>query len=98
VKEHLEAISKVTSSGADSQAFWGFVKVRAAHWEVLWKEYTKPRLAYPQMKLHCGKQRAFDNFFDELSALKEEKSQRLIVAYRAGRWVFGKGFSPAPPA
>jgi len=42
------------------------------------------------------KQRAFANFFNELSALKEDESQRLVVAYGAGRWKTQKGTTPAP--
>jgi hypothetical protein len=38
------------------------------------------------MNLYCGKQRAFANFFNQLSALKEDENQRLVVAYGAGRW------------
>jgi hypothetical protein len=43
MKEHLEALSEVTSRGADFQAFPEFMEVRVAHWEALWKEHTKPR-------------------------------------------------------
>jgi len=42
------------------------------------------------------KQRAFANFFNELSALKEDESQRLVLAYGAGRWKTQKGTTPAP--
>jgi len=48
------------------------------------------------MSLFRGKQRAFANFFNGLSALKEEDSQRLLVVYRAGRWKTQKGTRPAP--
>jgi len=37
------------------------------------------------MNLHGGRQRAFTSFFNELSALKESDSQRLVEAYWAGR-------------
>jgi len=49
-----------------------------------------------RMNLYGGRQRAFANFLNELSALKEEESQRLVVAYGAGRWVPKKGTTPAP--
>jgi len=48
------------------------------------------------MNLYCGKQRAFANFFNELSALKEDENQRLVVAYGAGHWKTQKGCTPAP--
>jgi hypothetical protein len=48
------------------------------------------------MSLFRGKQRAFANFFNGLSALKEEDSQRLLVVYRAGRRKIQKGTTPAP--
>jgi len=96
MKEHLEASSEVTSRGAGFQAFLKFMKVRVAHWEALWEEYTKPRWARLRMNLYCGKQRAFANFFNQLSALKEDESQRLVVAYGAGRWKTQKGCTPAP--
>jgi hypothetical protein len=48
------------------------------------------------MNLYCRKQRAFANFFNELSALKEDESQRLVIAYGAGRWMTQKGTTPAP--
>jgi len=35
-------------------------------------------------------------FFNELSALKEDKSQSLVIAYGAGHWVTQKGSIPAP--
>jgi len=48
------------------------------------------------MNLYGGKQRAFTNFFNQLSALKEDESQGLVVAYGAGRWKTQKGTTPAP--
>jgi hypothetical protein len=96
MKDHLEALGEVTSRGADCQAFRKFMKVRPAHWESLWKEYTQPRWAHLRMNLYCGKQRAFANFFNQLSALNEDESQRLVVAYGAGRWKPQKGTTPAP--
>jgi len=98
VKEHLEALSKVTSRGADFEAFRKFMEGRVAHWDALWKEYTKPRWARLRMNLYCGKQRAFANFFNQLSGLKEDERQRLVVAYGAGRWKTQKGTTPPPPA
>jgi hypothetical protein len=96
MNEHLEALSEVTSRGADFKAFREFMEVRVAHWDALWEEYTKPRWARLRMNLYCGKQRAFANFFNQLSALKEDESQRLVVAYGAGRWKTQKLCTPAP--
>jgi len=96
MKEHLEALSEVTSRGADFGAFRTFMEVRIAHWDALWEEYSKPRWARLRMNLYCGKQRAFANFFNQLSALNEDESQRLVVAYGAGRWAPKKGTTPAP--
>jgi len=50
------------------------------------------------MNLYCGKQRAFANFFNQLSDLKEDGNQRLVVAYGAGHWKTQKGTTPAPTA
>jgi hypothetical protein len=69
-KDHLEALSEVTNRGADFEAFRELMKVRIAHWDALWEEYTKPRWARLRMNLYGGKQRAFANFFNQLSALK----------------------------
>jgi len=91
MKDHLEAMSEVTSRGADLDAFRKFIEVRVAHWDALWEEYTKPRWARLRMNLYGGMQRAFANFLNQLSDLKEDKSQRLIVAYGAGRWKTQKG-------
>jgi len=96
VKEHLEALSEVTSRGAGFQVFLKFMEVRVAHWDALWEEYTKPRWASLRMNLYCGKRRAFTNFFNQLNALKEDESQRLVEAYRAGRWKTQKRTTPAP--
>jgi hypothetical protein len=96
MKEHLEAVSEVTSRGADFEAFRKFMEVRVARWDALWEEYTKPRWARLRMNLYGGRQRAFANFFNQLSALKEDESQRLVVAYAAGRWKTQKGTTPAP--
>jgi len=95
MKEHLEALSEVTSRGADFEAFLKFVEVRVAHWDALWKEYIKPSWARLRMNLYGGRQRAIANFFNQLSALKENESQRLVVAYGAGRWKTQKGCMPA---
>jgi hypothetical protein len=70
MKDHLEALSEVTSRGADFEDFWKFMEVRVAHWDALWEEYTKPRWARLRMNLYCEKQRAFANFFNQLSALE----------------------------
>jgi hypothetical protein len=48
------------------------------------------------VNLYCGKQRAFANFLNELSALKKDESQRLVVSYGAGRWASKKGTTLAP--
>jgi hypothetical protein len=96
MKEHLEALSEVTSRGADFEAFRKFMEVRMAHWDALWKKYTKSRWARLRMNLYCRKQRAFVNCFNELSALKEDESQRLVIAYGAGRLMTQKGTTPAP--
>jgi hypothetical protein len=72
------------------------MEVRVAHWEALWKEYLKPRWARLRRNLCCGKQREFVNFFNQLSALEEDESQKLVVAYGAGRWAPKKGTTPAP--
>ena len=87
MKEHLEALSKVTSRGTDFEAFREFMQVRVAHWDALWEEYTKPRWARLRMNLYSGKQREFANFCNHLSALKEDKTQRLVVAYLS--WALG---------
>jgi hypothetical protein len=42
MKDRLEALSEVTSRGADFTAFRKFVEDRVAHWDALWEEYTKP--------------------------------------------------------
>jgi len=39
LKEHLEAVSKVTSCGADFRTYLEFMETHAAHDEDLWKEY-----------------------------------------------------------
>jgi len=96
MKDHVEALSEVTSRGADFTAFLKFMNVRVAHWDALRNEYTKPRWARLCMNLYCGRQRAFANFFNGLSALKEDQCQRLVVAYGAARSKTQKGCTPAP--
>ena len=96
MKDHLKALSEVTSRGADFKAFREFMEVRVAHWDALWEECRKPRWARLRMNLYGGRQRAFAKIFNELSALKENESQRLVVAYGAGRWKTQKGCAPAP--
>jgi len=96
MRDILEAMSEVTSRGAEFQAFREFMEVRVAHWDALWEEYTKTRWARLCMNVHCGKQRAFANFFNHLSAHKEDESQRLLVAFRAERWKTQKWTTPAP--
>ena len=96
MKDHVEALSEVTSRGADFTAFLKFMEVRVAHWDALPEKYTKPRWARLRMNLYCGKQRAFANFFNQLSALKEDESQRLVVAYGAVRWKTQRGCTPVP--
>jgi len=48
------------------------------------------------MNLCVGRQRAFANFFNQLSALKENERQWLVLAYGAWRWKTQKGCTPAP--
>jgi len=86
MKDHLEALSEVTRRGADCGVFRKSMEVRVAHSDPLWEEYTKPRRARLRMNLYCGKQRVFVNFFNQLSALKEDKARGLVVACGAGRW------------
>ena len=62
------------------------MEVRVAHWDALWNEYAKPWWARLRMNLYGGRQRAFANFFNQLSASKEDEIQRLGAAYGAGRW------------
>ena len=92
----MEAISRVTSRGADIEAFREVMSIHAADDESFWKECTKFRWARLRMNLYCWKQRAYASFFNQLSALKEDRSQRLGVAYGAGRWMTQKGCTPAP--
>jgi len=54
VREQLEAISQVTSHGADFKAYLEFIETQAAHYEELRKEYTKPPRARLLMNLYCG--------------------------------------------
>jgi len=51
----------------------------------------------PHMNLYCAEWRAFGNFFHALSTLKEDKRQRLVPAYGAGRWASKTGCTPASP-
>jgi hypothetical protein len=96
LKEHLEAVSKVTSCGADFWTYLEFMETHAAHDEDLWKEYIKPRWVRLPMDLYGGEQHAFANFFNEFCALKEGKSQRLVIAYGAGSSLPENGSTPAP--
>jgi len=96
MRDQLKAMSEVTSQGADFEAFREFMEVRVAHWDALWEEYTEPRWARLRMNLYCGKQRAFAIFSNHLSALEEDESLRLVVAFGAGRWKTQKGTTPAP--
>jgi hypothetical protein len=91
MEENLEALSEVTSRGADITSFLKFMDVRVARWDALWEENTKPRWARLRMNLYCGKQRAVANFFSEFRAMKEDESHRLVVAYGARRWKTQKG-------
>jgi len=85
MKDHLEALSEVTGRGAHFQASRKVMEVRVPHREALREEDTKPRRARLRMSLYGGRQRVLANFFNELNALKEDESQRLVVAYGAGR-------------
>jgi len=96
IKHHLEALSEATSRGAVCEAFRKFMEFRVAHWDALWEEYRKPRWARLRMNLYGVKQRAFANFFNQLSAFEGDDRQRLVEAYGAGRWQNRKGTTPAP--
>jgi hypothetical protein len=72
------------------------MEVRMTHWDTLCKEYTNPRWARLRMNLYCGRQRAVADFLNQLSALVDDDSERLVVAYGAGRWNTQKGTSPDP--
>jgi len=87
MKKHLEAMNKLTGRKAAFEAFRESTGTQAAHDEALRKEYTKPRWARQRLNLCKGKRLAFANFFNQMSALTEDQSQRLVVAYGAGRTV-----------
>lgn len=96
VKVELEALSTVSSRGADFASFRGFMAVHVTHEFYLWREYTKPRWARQRLRLYGGKKRSFDGFFKELEDMRVDKSRRMVVAYGAGRSVATKGSTPAP--
>jgi hypothetical protein len=96
MKDHLEALSEVSSQRADFEAFRKFMEVRVAHWDALWEEYTKPRWSRLRMNLYGGRQRAFADIFNQLSAFKKDENQSLVVAYGAGLWKTQKGTTRAP--
>jgi len=90
VKKHLEVISQATCHGADLQASVAFMKIRAAHNELLWEKYSMTRRVRQRLNLHYGKQHALANFLHEVSALTEYMSLSLLAAYVAWRLAFQK--------
>jgi len=80
VQEHLVAISQVTKRGANFRAFLEFMKILAADDEAHWKAYPKAQVSPSAFESVQREAAYIRHLFNELSALKEHESQRLVVA------------------
>jgi hypothetical protein len=101
IKTHLEALSTVSSKGANLQTHAAYLLVYYQHREALWAEYTRPRWARQRLTLYGGKKRVFSKFFNHLENEIEKAApgSNVVVAYGAAKFApGGRGELSVPAA
>jgi hypothetical protein len=66
IRPHLNALSEVSSMGADWEKHEAFLAVHATHWRVLLHENLKKRWARQRLRLYGGKKRTLAEFFGRI--------------------------------
>ena len=91
IKAHLEALSTVSSKGANLQTHAAYLLVYYQHREALWAEYTRSRWARQRLTLYGGKKRVFSKFFNHLEKeiKKAAPKSNVVVAYGAAKFAPG---------
>ena len=91
IKEHLEALSEVSSKGSSLQRHKMYLNVYYLHRDALWKEYTKPRWARQRLSLYGGKKRVFSRFFNNMTneLWSAVPDCNIVVAYGAAKFAPG---------
>jgi transposase len=95
IQDTMTAVSQVSTKGVNLQSHEQFLNVYLQHYDTLWEEYTKERWSRNRMSLYGGKQRVWDEFFNEISSHDPEKE--VIIAYGASKFnPTGKGELSVP--
>ena len=91
IKEHIEALSTVSSKGASLLTHAAYLAVYFQHREALWSEYTRPRWARQRLTLYGGKKRVFSKFFNHVEdEIKQVvPGSNVVVAYGAAKFAPG---------
>ena len=87
VQTHLDALSTVSTKGADLTTYRAYLAVYYAHRDALWAEYCKPRWSRQRLRLYGGKKRTFAHFFNRVEAAFPGK--RIVVSYGSAKFAPG---------
>ena len=100
IKDHLEALSKVSSKGMSLASHYEYLEEYLTHRKAFYAEYSKRRWARQRMRLYSGKMSCMTSFLSDVRrscAASFGKDTRLIVAYgAAGFPPGGKGERSVP--
>lgn len=90
IQDNLVALSGASTKGVDLVKHQEFLNTYLAHYDILWEEYTKERWSRNRLSLYAGKQRVWDEVFNEMIQSGNPNKQ-LVISYGASK------FSPTGP-
>jgi hypothetical protein len=85
IQDNLIALSGVSTKGVDLQKHQQFLAVYLEHYDVLWGEYTKERWSRNRLSLYSGKQRMWDEFFNEMIQ-SGDPNKEIVISYGASKF------------
>lgn len=91
IKDHLDALSNVTTKGTSLEAHLDFIETFRRHRDALWNEYNRPRWARQRLSLYGGKKRVFARFFNNMKKAMDivYPNRRIVIAYGAAKFAPG---------
>lgn len=97
----LDTYSKVTSKGLCLEAYKQYLETFLATFDTLWLEYSKKRWANQRLRMHGGKKRCMDRFWNKVLEDRDEqgnkKARQTIIAYGGAKMApGGKGEMNVP--
>lgn len=97
----LDTCSKVTSKGLCLEAYKKYLETFLATFDTLWLEYSKKRWANQRLRMHGGKKRCMDRFWNKVLEDRDEqgnkRARQNIIAYGGAKMApGGKGEMNVP--